>query len=85
MKQFEDIEKEAWMASEPAAAEYALVKERPTVLMNYDKISGVGPQSVDELKADLKRAERDMKAAEEWDTLDNFLSAFKQSHTEWFR
>ncbi len=84
MKQFEDKEKDSWMASEPAVG-YTQTESRQSVLMDYDKIIGVGPQSVDELMEDLKQAERDMKNPNQWDTLDNFLTHFKQSHAEWFK
>ncbi len=84
MKQFEDKEKDSWMASEPALG-YSQMESRQSVLSDYDKIIGVGPQSVDELMEDLKQAERDMKNPNQWDTLDNFLSNFKQSHAEWFK
>ena len=84
MKQFEEKEKDSWIASEPALG-YTQMESRQSVLMDYDRINGVGPQSVNELMEDLKQTERDMRNLNQWDTLDNFLTTFKQSHAEWFK
>lgn len=84
MKQFEEKGKDSWIASEPALG-YTQMESRQSVLMDDDRINGVGPQSVDELMEDLKQAARDMRNPNQWDTLDNFLTTFKQSHAEWFK
>lgn len=84
MKQFEEKGKDSWIASELALG-YMQMESRQSVLMDYDRINGVGPQSVDELMEDLKQAARDMRNPNQWDTLDNFLTTFKQSHAEWFK
>ena len=74
-----------FMAGEPAVSEYAWAEQRPIPLVNYDKIDGVGPQSVEELLSDLKEAERDLKSSDQWGSLDGFLAEFKQSHAAWLK
>lgn len=86
MKKDEDYtNEECWMAAESGALAYSPNEQHEPVLPNYDKIVGVGPQSLEELREDLKQAEREMKDPEKWDTLESFLASFKQSHAAWFR
>ena len=80
---YDDMEK-PWMAGEPTA-DSALVEQNTCVLPNYDKIMGVGSQSVKELHDDLSLAEKEMKDSAQWDTLNNFLTGFKQAHSSWFK
>ncbi|MBQ8065796.1 MAG: hypothetical protein IJ144_04010 [Prevotella sp.] len=76
---------EIWMAAESGAFAYSSVEGHEPILPNYDKIKGIGPQSVDDLMEDLKQVERDMKDPNQWDSLENFLVSFKQTHASWFR
>ena len=55
------------------------------LLESYDKIAGIGPQSVEEMYADLSVAEKEMKDPQQWDTLNNFMTRFKQTHATWFK
>jgi hypothetical protein len=45
----------------------------------------IGPQSVEEMYADLSVAEKEMKDPQQWDTLNNFMTGFKQTHAAWFK
>ena len=83
MKANETEKSDVWLASEPAVAN-ALPNDGTDILSNYDRIECVGPQSVDELMSDLRQVEHDMHDASQWDTLDHFLTSFKQSHAAWF-
>ena len=47
--------------------------------------SDIGPQSVEEMNADLSVAEKEMKDPQQWDTLNNFMTGFKQTHATWFK
>lgn len=47
--------------------------------------SDIGPQSVEEMYADLSVAEKEMKDPQQWDTLNNFMTGFKQTHAAWFK
>jgi hypothetical protein len=35
--------------------------------------------------ADLSVAEKEMKDPQQWDTLNNFMTGFKQTHATWFK
>ena len=77
-------EESVGMCCEPAMDNAMLEQESP-LLANYDKIEGIGPQSVDEMCADLRIAEKEMKDPQQWDTLNNFMTVFKQTHAAWFK
>ena len=51
----------------------------------FDKIIGVGPQSIEELSDDIRLAEREMKDSSQWDSFSNFMTNFKQTHAAWFK
>ena len=74
-----DMEK-PWIAAEPATPE-----RESSVPENYDKIDGIGPQSVKELIDDVRLAEKEMKDPNQWDSLSNFMISFKQTHAAWFK
>lgn len=74
-----DMEK-PWIAAEPATLE-----SESSIAENYDKIDGIGPQSVKELIDDLRSAEKEMKDPDQWDSLSNFMIGFKQTHAAWFK
>lgn len=79
----EEDDYRAFIAAEPAGA-YAYSEDLHTVC-NYDKIEDVGPLSLDELMSDLRQAEREVNNPNQWDTLDHFLTSFKNSHAAWFK
>ena len=81
--QFEE-EEGVGMCCEPAS-DNAMLEYASPLLENYDKIADIGPQSVEEMYADLRVAEKDMKDPQQWDTLKNFMTGFKQTHAAWFK
>ena len=81
--QFEE-EEGVGMCCEPAS-DNAMLEYASPLLENYDKIAGIGPQSVEEMYADLSVAEKEMKDPQQWDTLNNFMTGFKQTHAAWFK
>ncbi len=81
--QFEE-EEGVGMCCEPAS-DNAMLEYASPLLENYDKIADIGPQSVEEMYADLSVAEKEMKDPQQWDTLNNFMTGFKQTHATWFK
>lgn len=43
------------------------------------------PVTLDEVKAELKEADRELNKPEMWTSLTGFLSDFKQSHSSWLK
>jgi hypothetical protein len=43
------------------------------------------PTTLEEVKAELKEADRELKTPEAWTTLSSFLTDFKQSHSSWLK
>ena len=43
------------------------------------------PMTLDEVKAELKEADRELNKPEAWTTLSSFISDFKQSHSSWLK
>lgn len=43
------------------------------------------PVTLDEVKAELKEADRELNKPEMWTSLSGFLSDFKQSHSAWLK
>ena len=58
---------------------------RPPHSVPVPSTSDIGPQSVEEMYADLSVAEKEMKDPQQWDTLNNFMTGFKQTHATWFK
>lgn len=78
-----NMETTAWAACEPVVDSVAV--ECDPIIGNYDGITGVGPQSLEELREDLDNVERELKDPNQWDTLKNFMTHFKQTHSAWFK
>ena len=43
------------------------------------------PITLDEVKVELKEADRELNKPEMWTSLNSFLSDFKQSHSSWLK
>ena len=43
------------------------------------------PTSLEEVKAELKEADRELNKPEMWSSLSGFISDFKQSHSSWLK
>ena len=43
------------------------------------------PTTLEEVKAELKEADRELNKPEAWTTLSSFISDFKQSHISWLK
>ena len=81
-------EPQGHIASEPL--EGALAYSRADVYEEEPRYDFEGkdfdlPITLDEVKAELKEADRELNKPEMWTSLSGFISDFKQSHSAWLK